>query len=211
MGMPKLISSLLKKRVLKSASIERALIHVDRKTFVHSTHKDLAYDDTALPIGAGQTISQPYTVVFMLEKLRAKSGDRIMEVGYGSGWQTALLADIVGNKGKVYAIEIIPALCEVGKQNLEKLPELRGCIELFCQNAQTGLPEIAKRIGGFDGIIAAAEVKEVPAAWRDELRVGGRLVYPKSESLFLEIKIREGAFSIQEFPGFMFVPFVEKF
>lgn len=203
-----LVASLKTKGVLRSAVIERALRTVDRKKFVADEHKTLAYDDIPLPIGAGQTVSQPYTVVFMLELLRPRRAEHIIDVGAGSGWQACLLADIVGPEGRVYAMERLPTLCELGKKNIAKFPDLRERIEFFCKSARQGIPGAASRIGGFDAIIAAAEVPEIPGTWRRQLKPGGRLVYPKSGSVFREIKDRDGGFSADEYPGFAFVPFI---
>lgn len=205
-----LIQSLLVKGVLRSPCIQKALEEVDRKRFVPEEYADFAYDDTPLPIGEGQTISQPYTMAFMLELLKPERGERIMDIGSGSGWQAALLAEIVGTEGKVYSIEMVPFLCAAGKQNVAQFPALESRVEFYCRNAADGLPETARQIGGFDGIIVAAEVRDVPEAWRRQLRTGGRLVYPQAGSLFVEIKSEDGTFRVQSYPGFIFVPFVEE-
>jgi len=210
MTLTALITSLKTRGVLRSVNIKRALARIDRKKFVADAHQARAYDDIPLPIGEGQTISQPYTVVFMLELLQPKGGEHIVDIGAGSGWQTCLLAHIVGSKGKVYAIERVPALCKLGTQHIAQFPECRERIELFCQNAQLGLSHIAGAIGGFDAIIAAAEVQEVPDTWRRQLKVGGRLVYPKSASVFREVKKKDGTFRVDAYPNFAFVPFVSE-
>lgn len=203
-----LIASLVKNGVLKTPAIQRAFEHIDRKYFIpHELAAD-AYEDTALPIGEGQTISQPYTVAFMLELLRPKAGDHIVDIGYGSGWQTALLADIVGAHGTIYAIERISELCALGKQNVAKYPEHEKQVEFFCQDATPGLPDTAQRIGGFDGIIAAADVRTVPKSWREQIKIGGRLVYPGEGTIYAELKRAKDSFEKTEYPGFIFVPFI---
>lgn len=207
--MQELLALLKNQGLPRSKDIVDALSHVDRKDFVTSEHLGEAYADVALPIGGGQTISQPYTVVFMLELLQAKEGDNIFEIGYGSGWQTALLAHIVGNGGKVYAAELVEELCEFGKANVSRYDALFKRVEWYCQNAAPGLPDIAASIGGFDAIIAAAEVREVPPAWREQLKAGGCLVYPKNGSIFREVKQAADELDIHEYPGFSFVRFVE--
>src|SRR3989344_4989772 len=111
-----LADMLIKKGVLKNPRLVEAFKKVDRKNFIPESEKDLAYIDEPLPIGEGQTISQPWTVAFMLELLVPKPNDNILEIGYGSGWQTALLAACGAN---VWAIERIDKLCELGKTNLE--------------------------------------------------------------------------------------------
>lgn len=204
-----LIASLKKDGVLKSSEIERALRKADRATFVPDVYTQEAYKDAALPIGSAATISQPYTVVFMLELLRARAGDHVMDVGSGSGWQTALLADLVGTHGRVYAIEIVPELCIMQRDNLSHFPDLQARTRFFCQNAYGGLPDVAHEIGGFDGIIVAAQVRDVPLPWRQQLKTGGRLIYPKLSAIFKETKNADGSFETERYPGFAFVPFVE--
>ena len=204
--MPKLIEALKKRGVLQSPEIMRALQKVDRADFLPEELRDVAYEDTALPIGEGQTISQPYTVVFMLEQLHVRPGDAVLDVGFGSGWQTALLAHLAGSSGRVYAFELVPSLCEQGTGNLAKYPALAQRVKLLCMSAQEGYAEAAP----FDRIIAAAAVETVPDAWREQLLPGGRMVYPEGHSLMLEIKKPDGSFSKQEFPGFVFVPFIAR-
>jgi protein-L-isoaspartate(D-aspartate) O-methyltransferase len=206
--MEQLVKDLKNKGVLRSKNIENALLKIDRAYFLPEDLKTFAYADTALPIGYGQTISQPYTVVFMLEHLEAEKGMNILEVGYGSGWQTALLADMVGKEGAVYSMEIIPELCRFGKINISHFSDLDKRVEFYCKNATAGLPEVAGSIGGFDRIICAAEVDEVPMSWREQLKVSGIMVYPKKRSLYKEIKTGKNRFEIEHYAGFVFVPFV---
>lgn len=206
--MSQLTKSLTQKGVLLRPSLRRAFRSVDRKNFVTKDVANMAYDDTPLPIGEGQTISQPYTVAFMLDLLEPKAGDVIMDVGSGSCWQSAILAAEVGRYGKVHAIEIVPSLCAFGRSNLAKYPGLARRVTVHCQNASMGLPEVAAEIRGFDRIIAAAEIADVPHAWRRQLKVGGTLVYPKAASIFREIKRGHGRWEVTRYPGFVFVPFV---
>lgn len=199
----KLIELFKHRGVLKTPTIVRALEKVDRRNFVPEELAKFAYEDGALSIGFGQSISQPYTVVFMLELLQAKPGDKILEIGYGSGWQTALLAELASPKGHIDAFEIVPELCEFGKKNLGKYPELAERATLHCQSAA----KLIESKNKYDRIICAAEVKEVPNAWREQLKIGGRMIYPRGHSIFLEEKIA-GEWRISEFHGFVFVPFV---
>jgi len=204
-----LIEDLKRYRVLKSKNIEDALWEVDRANFVLPEDKQFSYADNAMPIGHGQTISQPLTVVFMLELLNAKKGNVIMDIGSGSGWQTTLLANIVGETGRIYAVEIIPELYKFGKQNVSKYPHLLERVNFFCQNAKDGLPDIAKRTGGFDGIIAAAALSKEPEEWRKQLKTGGVLVYPKDNGIYKEVKVGRNEIKSEFYPGFVFVPFVD--
>lgn len=196
--MQELVRSLKKKKVLRSKKIEEALLLVDRKDFVVSQWSDYVYKDTALPTMDGQTISQPYTVVFMLEKLSLSSGQVVLDIGTGSGWQTALLAKLVGEKGSIYAYEINPSLLRFAQDNLKKYPEL-------CKRVKW--MEDGKKPPGckFNSLISAASVdKELPFFWRRDLLPGGRLVYPSRNSIVVEEKNGNK----KEFPGFVFVPFI---
>ncbi len=205
-----LILSLKNKGILKSKVLESALRKIDRKNFVRENYQDFAYDDSPLPIGRDQTISQPYTVVFMLELLKPRDGEHILDAGYGSGWQTALLAEMAGEKGKVYAFEIVEPLCVFGQKNVLKYPHLADRVDFYCRSAGHGLEKIAQQEGGFDAIIAGAEVKEVPQDWRKQLKNGGRMVYPKAGCIVKETKLSENKFLSQKYPGFSFVPFIHK-
>jgi len=133
--------------------------------------KNNAYINSPLAIGFGQTISQPLTVAFMLEKLDVQPGHKVLDVGSGSGWTTALLAEIVGEKGKVYGIEIIPEIYEFGKANVMRYSFLnKGIVEMYCGNGLEGLKEAAP----FDRIMCSAAVKEIPPAFKDQLKIGGK-------------------------------------
>jgi protein-L-isoaspartate(D-aspartate) O-methyltransferase len=179
--------------------------------------KNNSYIDEPLFIGEGQTISQPYTVAFMIELLQPKSDDKIFEVGFGSGWQTAILAEIVGGKGKIFAVERIEKIFKFGAKNISKYNFIKkGIIKTILADATRGL----KRYAPFDGIIAAASAQEVPKEWLKELcpsgtspagrKIGGRLVMPIRNSIWLYIKKAEKEFEKQEFPGFVFVPLVSE-
>src|SRR3989338_9261998 len=115
-----LVRHLIEEGYLKTERIIGAFSAIDRADFVPEEYKSEAYGDYPLPISYGQTISQPATVAFMLELLQPQAGDKVMDAGSGSGWQTALLAEIVGEKGSAYSIERISELCEFGRSNLQK-------------------------------------------------------------------------------------------
>lgn len=194
--------------VLKSERVIAAFETVDRRDFVPSEMAEAAYADEPLPIGFGQTISQPSTVAFMLEHLDAQEGDIVFDVGSGSGWQAAMLAQIVGGKGKIYTAEIVPELCDFGLENIKKYPELAKRIFSECGNAAKGVGALAQQ-ESLDKIIAAASLDEVPAVWRAQLRINGKMIYPSQNSLFEETKTSADDFKLVKYPGFVFVPFVK--
>ncbi|MGB9681196.1 MAG: protein-L-isoaspartate O-methyltransferase family protein, partial [Minisyncoccia bacterium] len=115
-----LIKELIEEGVLKSPKLIEAFLKIDRKDFVLEDLKEYAYLNQPLSIGFGQTISQPLVVAFMLELLEVQEGEKILDIGSGSGWTTALLSYLTGEKGKVFAIERIPELKEFGEENVKK-------------------------------------------------------------------------------------------
>lgn len=192
--------------VLKNPLVYSAFRAVDRADFVPANKKLEAYQNYPLPIGHGQTISQPYTVAFMLDLLEPTKGQKILEIGSGSGWQTAMLAHIVGPKGKIYAMELIPELSKFGEVNVEQYPDLAKRITFLAQSAENGLPEHAP----FDRIIAAASLKEIQEVWKKQLTIGGKMVFPLRESIYVLTKESDIVFKKEVFPGFVFVPFVKQ-
>ena len=210
-----LIDSLIQEGWLKTPKIIEAFKAIKREDFMPENMRDLAEIQEAFPIGYGQTISQPLTVAFMLEQLQPRSGDKILDIGAGSGWTTALLAEIVGKKGKVIAIEIVPELKEFGEKNITKYNFIeKGIAEFICINGAKGYLKQAP----YDKILASATTDQVPQAWKEQLKVGGRLVTPIKSSIWLFIKKspssakatagKESKFEEREFPGFAFVPLV---
>jgi len=144
-------------------------------------------------------------VAFMIELLEPKKGEKILDVGSGSGWTTALLAQIVGEKGKVFGIELIPSLAEFGKENIKRYNFIEnGIVKILCQDGSKGLPEEAP----FDKILVSASAEDVSQAFREQLKKGGRLVIPISTSIWLFKKKEKDVFEEKEYPGFVFVPLI---
>jgi len=198
-----LIDELTRGGYLKTPPIIDAFSRIDRKDFVVPGMRDVAYMNEPLPIGYGQTISQPLTVAFMLELLSPKSGQKILDIGFGSGWTTALLAHIVGQEGEIYGIEIIPEIFEFGKKNMNKYHHMN--IKLFNQSGYEGLKEEKD----FDRILVSASADKIPKQLKVQLKIGGKLVIPVRNSIF-EIKRKEDdEFEEKEHFGFSFVPFIE--
>ncbi len=206
--MKKLIDQLIEEKYLKSQNIIEAFKKINRADFVpdeiiNEKGKEFVQEYNApLSINHNQTISQPLTVAFMLELLKPKKGDKILDIGSGSGWQTAMLCQIVGKDGFVYAIERIRELKEFGQKNVGKYDFNN--VEFICGDGSKGLKEKAP----FDKIIAAASAEEIPNSWKEQLKIKGRLVTPIKSSIWLLVKKGEDEFEEKEYPGFAFVPLI---
>jgi len=218
-----LIDSLIQEGYLKTPRIIEAFKKIKRVDFLPEDLKDLAELNEALPISFGQTISQPLVVAFMLELLEPKEGEKILDIGSGSGWTSALLGEIVGSNGKVIAIEIVPELVEFGKKNVGKYNFVeKGIVEFICADGYKGYEKEAP----FDKILVSATAIRIPDSWKKQLKVGGRIVTPINSSIWLFIKKSEKkgdepsahlnsvqedfVFEQIEYPGFVFVPLIEK-
>ena len=200
-----LLTQLKERGVLKTPRIIKAFETIDRARFVPADKKLEAYQNYPLSIGYGQTISQPETVAFMLELLAPDAGQTILDIGSGSGWQTALLAHIVGPYGKIYGMELVRELADIGTENVDTYGFVQeGRVAIITKNASNGLPEYAP----YDRIIAAATINHIPKSWTDQLALGGRLVAPVGESIVLLIKHATDKFERHEYPGYIFVPFI---
>ncbi len=183
----------------------QAFLEVDRADFVGDDNQSFAYINRPLSIGFGQTISQPLTVAFMLEQLSPQVGNRILDIGCGSGWTTALLSSIVGEKGRVVGIERIPELAEFAKNNLSKYSSFYHIYTIKCGNGTNGYKEEAP----FDRIIAAASGSKIPKAWKEQLKVGGRIVAPVKDSIMVIDKLPHNQYREKVYRGFAFVPLIQ--
>ena len=234
-----LIKDLRSDGYLKTPRIIEAFEKIDRKDFILPEMMDEAYGNYPLPIGHGQTISQPLTVAFMIELLAPQFGDKILDVGSGSGWTTALLAYVVSQKGGgerlnvksqklggIMAVERIPELCKFGEVNVRKYNFISsGIVKFFCSDGYRGAPKEFVPAGGFDKILASAAIESqrksassqrqsaigdvIPNEWKKQLRVGGRIVAPVGQSVIVLDKISEKEFKEKEYFGFSFVPLIK--
>lgn len=195
-----LIESLVESKVLKTKSIIDAFLDVDRINFLREGHLASAYMDTALPTLAGQTISQPYTVAFMFELLQAKPGDKILNIGAGSGWTVALLSELVGEEGQVIGTEIVPELVEHGKANLAKYDFDNAEI----RQAEKGLLGVEGE--KFDKILVDASTMKLPHQLMPQLKKDGTMVIPIGESIVKVTYEKDGRIREEAYPGFLFVP-----
>lgn len=180
-----------------------AMASVPRDFFVPTALKSQAYRDNALPISANQTISQPYIVAKMTELLELKPSDRVLEIGAGSGYQSAVLSKLASS---VFAIERIPALAAEAKDRLRALGI--GNVSVNCADGTTGWEVYAP----FDAILVAAGGPEVPQPLLDQLKVGGKLVIPigadqKSQSL-VRVTRTPNRFVSEDFGPCSFVPLI---
>ena len=194
-----------------------------RENFISKDMEKIAYEDTSLSIGKGQTISQPYTIAVMLNLLKIKKGQKILEVGSGCGYVLALLSEMVGDNGKVYGIEIIKELFKKSKENLRVYKNLM----VFNQNGKNGLKEKPSAMSQnqrkvtrrkpwcprFDRIIISAASDKIPEPLIKQLKEKGILVAPigtrYNQSLIAYQKIGKKLKVKEEIPGFVFVPFVD--
>jgi len=213
-----LVDGLIKTGYLKTGRIIKAFRAIRRADFLspmpeisdreNRVINQLAELNEALPIGFGQTISQPAVVAFMLELLDPYPGQKILDVGSGSGWTTALLAEIVaaGKKnGKVVAIERIPALRDFGRNNVARYGFIAsGVVSYELGDGRLGFPKEAS----FDRILASAAGEALSVAWKDQLNPGGIIVAPLRHSIWKFTKVEDGSLLAVEYPGFAFVPLV---
>ncbi|MBW8199391.1 protein-L-isoaspartate(D-aspartate) O-methyltransferase [Flagellimonas abyssi] len=202
-GMRKNLADIVAAKGVTDNKVLDAIKTIPRHLFLDSSFEDHAYQDKAFPIGADQTISQPYTVAFQTELLEVKPNAKILEIGTGSGYQTAVLMHL---RAKVYTIERQLELFKTTSLFFNKMhyrPK-----KMIFGDGYKGLPEEAP----FDGIIVTAGAPEVPRPLMAQLKVGGRLVIPvgtDEQIMTLFVRKSEKEFEKKEFGSFRFVPLLE--
>jgi protein-L-isoaspartate(D-aspartate) O-methyltransferase len=189
-------------RGISNERVLAAMRRVPRHEFVPPVARGESYDDRPLPIGQGQTISQPYIVAFMTEVADPQPGQRVLEVGTGSGYQAAILAELCG---AVYTVELLPELAEQAAGRLERLGYKN--VHVKAGDGYQGWPEAAP----FDAVVVTCGAKEVPEPLFQQLKEGGRLVIPvggpeEEQSLRLVVKGPGGAREVRDLLPVRFVP-----
>jgi protein-L-isoaspartate(D-aspartate) O-methyltransferase len=199
-----MIEQQLKPMGIRDPIVLEAMETVPREAFVDKPYRSQAYDDTPLPIEAGQTISQPFIVAYMVESLQLSGGEKVLEVGTGSGYAAAVLAEIAA---EVVTIERIETLAESAKQRLAEL----GYDNVHCVlgDGSKGCPQRAP----YDAIVVSAGAPAVPEALKAQLAVGGRLILPvggrgSHQQLWKVTRVNENEYLDESFADVRFVPLV---
>ena len=195
--------ALLRERGISDENLLRAMRKVDRHTFVQEIFFNRSYEDSALPIGCQQTISQPYTVAVMTQEIHVKQGDKILEIGTGSGYQAAILAEM---GARVFTIERHMELLETARKRLDQLG--------YTVASKSGDGTIGwKEFAPFDGILVTAGAPYAPEPLLQQLKDGGNLVIPIGDLDIQNLNIvsRKGeALETRQIQGFKFVPLIGK-
>ena len=197
-----MVEEQLRRRGIRDERVLAAMAQVPRHEFVAPEYEEQAYEDHPIPIGTGQTVSQPYIVAAMLESLGLKSEDSVLEVGTGSGYQSALLSQLVA---WVYTIERHAELAEEAQRRMERLGYHK--VMVFTGDGSQGLPDYAP----FDAITVGAASPKVPDALFQQLREGGRMILPvgspDSQELWL-VRKEQGRQEITRMEACRFVPLI---
>ena len=201
-----MVDSLVRKGYVATPPVEAAMRRVPREEFLPSRLKGDAYVDTPLPIGEGQTISAPHMVAIMVEKLDLQLGNRVLEIGAGSGYHAAVVAEVVGKEGMVYTIERVESLAKFADENLRRAG-YGDRVRVIVGDGSKGMPENAP----FDRIFVACGAPDVPSPLVDQLADGGKMLVPVGGRMYQDlIKVsRRGAKITREsHGGCVFVPLI---
>ncbi len=192
----------LKIKGIRDERVLEAVRQIPRHLFMDSGFINFAYKDQAFPIGAGQTISQPYTVAFQSQLLQIEKNDKVLEVGTGSGYQAAVLCEM---GAKVYTIE---RQKELYAKVHKFLPSIGYSLACFFGDGYNGLPAFAP----FDKIIVTAGATEIPLALKQQLKIGGRMVIPvgnNQQDMHVIIRVGENDYKNEKYGKFKFVPLLK--
>ena len=202
----RLVDSLLRRGYVTSTSVETAMRRVPREEFVPQRLRDEAYTDTPLPIGDGQTISAPHMVAIMAERLEVQPGHKVLEVGAGSGYHAAVVAELVRPGGRVFTVERFESLARFAEANLARAG-YSDTVEVIVGDGSLGLPEHAP----FDRIFVACGAPSVPSPLIEQLSDGGHMLVPVGGKMYQDlIKVikRGKKVTTENHGGCVFVPLV---
>lgn len=202
----RLVASLKRRGYITNPRVEQAMRRVLREEFLPEDLRDDAYVDSPLPIGDGQTISAPHMVAIMAEQLDLKQGQKVLEIGAGSGYHAAVCAEVVAPDGHVYTIERISTLASFAEQNLKKTG-YAGLVTVVFADGTKGLPEHAP----YDRIFVAAAAPDVPAPLTEQLADGGMMLVPVGGRYYQDlIRVRKKGDKIEKenLGGCVFVPLI---
>lgn len=200
MSYQQLLQRMQAAEVLRTPEIVAAFKDVVREDFLPLEQQRYAGEDRPLPIGHGQTNSQPSTVAFMLEQLQPRPGHNVLDVGAGSGWTSALLGHAVGSDGQVTGVELVGELVDFARSNLNAYDYQN--VDIKQAGAQLGWPKQAP----YDRILVSAAGTELPEELLTQLASDGRMVIPVGNFILCVDKGADDDITVEEFPGFAFVP-----
>jgi protein-L-isoaspartate(D-aspartate) O-methyltransferase len=204
--MRNLITSLERYGYIRSEHVKKAFEKVDRKLFVPYSAERAAYTDRPLSIGYGQTISAPSMIAIMLEALEFSGNEKVLEIGTGSGYNAALIAEIVGEE-RVFSIERIPELAQKAQENLKKAGYR---VHVLIGDGTLGYEGEAP----YDTIIVTAAAPRIPPSLKEQLKIGGKICIPVGERYFCTLivgeKNEDGTIKEKKYGGCAFVPLVGK-
>ncbi|WP_456368803.1 protein-L-isoaspartate(D-aspartate) O-methyltransferase [Thermococcus sp.] len=202
------VENLVREGIIRSEAVRRAFLKFPRYLFVEERYRKYAHLDEPLPIPAGQTISAPHMVAIMLELAELKPGMNVLEIGTGSGWNAALMAELV--KRDIYTIERIPKLVEFAKINLERAGVEN--VHVILGDGTLGFPPKAP----YDRIIVTAGAPDIPKPLVEQLKPGGKLIIPVGsyhlwQNLLEVIKREDGSIEVKNHGGVAFVPLIGEY
>ncbi|NJE47995.1 protein-L-isoaspartate(D-aspartate) O-methyltransferase [Thermococcus sp. 9N3] len=199
------VENLVREGIIRSEAVRRAFLKYPRYLFVEEKHRKYAHLDEPLPIPAGQTVSAPHMVAIMLELAELKPGMNVLEIGTGSGWNAALISELV--KTDVYTVERIPELVEFARRNLERAGVKN--VHVIPGDGTLGFPPKAP----YDRIIVTAGAPDIPKPLVEQLKPGGKLIIPVGsyhiwQDLLEVIKLEDGSIKVKNHGGVAFVPLI---
>lgn len=203
-----LIEKWVSSGTIKDRKVIEAFRKVPREEFIKEGRKEESYGDYPIPIGEGQTISQPTTVAIMTEALELREGQKVLEIGAGSGYQAAIIAEIIGPQGKIISTEIIQELAKLAQKNIKKLGMKN--VEILHYDGSKGYSKEAP----YDRIIVAAASPKIPKPLIEQLKEGGIIVAPVGnmlEQVMVKARKKNGRLVEERLGDFMFVPLKGKY